>query len=433
MRAREWHCGSFDFDLATPLVMGICNVTPDSFSDGGMHATASEALEHAKRLIAAGADIIDVGGESTRPGAEEVPPEVEIARVLPVVRELASHGVAVSVDTRHASVAEACIDAGACIVNDVSGFRSADMREVAARGDAGLVVMHMRGTPKTMQEAPAYDDVVHEVEQEMMRMVTRLITEGVEPGRICLDVGIGFGKNVMHNLALVQATAHFAELGFPLMAAVSRKSFIGAMSAESIPAMRDRASALCAAFMVDQGARIVRVHDVATTREMLRDSHRAVIGLGSNMGNSCGHIDDALASMRLDPDIWVGAVSEYVTSAPAYLEAQAPFVNAVAVIQTTLEPPELLRVLQGLESEHGRIRGIENGPRPLDLDIIDYEGVVRSDGELDLPHPLALERDFVVTPLLDILPGYVLSNGVAVTRDKVTVGQVMGSARDMLA
>ena len=172
---------------------------------------------------------------------------------------------------------------------------------------------------------------------------------------------------------------------------------------------------------------------MATTRELLRDSHRVVIGLGSNMGNSCEHIDDALASMRLDPDIWVGAVSEYVTSAPAYLEAQDPFVNAVAVIQTTLEPSELLRVRQGLESEHGRIRGIENGPRPLDLDIIDYEGVVCSDGELDLPHPLALERDFVVTPLLDILPGYVLSNGVAVTHDKVTVGQVMGPARDMLA
>lgn len=432
MRAREWHCGPFDFDLATPLVMGICNVTPDSFSDGGMHATASEALEHAKKLIAAGADIIDVGGESTRPGAEEVPPEVEIARVLPVVRELASHGVAVSVDTRHASVAEACIDAGACIVNDVSGFRSADMREVAARGDAGLVVMHMRGTPKTMQEAPAYDDVVYDVEQELMRMVTRLTAEGVEPERICLDFGIGFGKNVVHNLKLIQATAHFAELGYPLMAAVSRKSFIGAITAESTPALRDHASALCAAFMVDQGARVVRAHNVTETREMLRDSHRVIIGLGSNMGNSCGHIDDALTSLRLNPDIWIGAVSEYVMSKPAYMEAQAPFVNAVAAIQTTLSPRELLRVLHGLEDEHGRVRGVENGPRPLDLDIIDYSGVVCADEELDLPHPLALERDFVVTPLLDIMPGYVLANGVAVTHGDVMVGKVTGPAREVL-
>lgn len=433
MRARTWHCGPFDFDLSTPVVMGICNVTPDSFSDGGMHATAPEALEHARGLLAAGADIIDVGGESTRPGAEEVPPDAELARVLPVVRELAAQGVAVSVDTRHASVAAACIDAGACIVNDVSGFRSLEMRELAAQSDVGLVVMHMRGTPKTMQEAPVYDDVVLDVEQELSRMATRLSAEGVAPERICLDFGIGFGKNIAHNLALVQATAHFADLGYPLMAAVSRKSFIGAMSAESAPAMRDRASALCAAFMAGQGARILRVHNVAATREMLRDSHRAIIALGSNMGNSCGHLDDALASLRLNPDVWVGAVSEYVTSEPAYLEAQAPFVNAVALIQTTLTPHELLHMLQGLEAEHGRVRSVENGPRPLDLDIIDYEGVVCADEQLDLPHPLALERDFVVTPLLDIMPSCELANGIAVTRDKVTVGQVMGPARDMLA
>lgn len=433
MRARTWHCGPFDFDLSTPVVMGICNVTPDSFSDGGMHATAPEALEHARGLLAAGADIIDVGGESTRPGAEEVPPDVELERVLPVVRELAAQGVAVSVDTRHASVAAACIDAGACIINDVSGFRSLEMRELAARSDVGLVVMHMRGTPKTMQEAPVYDDVVLDVEQELSRMAARLSVEGVAPERICLDFGIGFGKNIAHNLALVQATAHFADLGYPLMTAVSRKSFIGAMSAESAPAMRDRASALCAAFMAGQGARILRVHNVAATREMLRDSHRAIIALGSNMGNSCGHLDDALASLRLNPDVWVGAVSEYVTSEPAYLEAQAPFVNAVALIQTTLTPHELLHMLQGLEAEHGRVRSVENGPRPLDLDIIDYEGIVCADEQLDLPHPLALERDFVVTPLLDIMPSCELANGIAVTRDKVTVGQVMGPARDMLA
>mgnify|MGYP002602514225 FL=1 len=433
MRARTWHCGPFDFDLSTPVVMGICNVTPDSFSDGGMHATAPEAFEHARGLLAAGAGIIDVGGESTRPGAEEVPPDVELERVLPVVRELAAQGVAVSVDTRHASVAAACIDAGACIVNDVSGFRSLEMRELAAQSDVGLVVMHMRGTPKTMQEAPVYDDVVLDVEQELSRMATRLSAEGVAPERICLDFGIGFGKNIAHNLALVQATAHFADLGYPLMAAVSRKSFIGAMSAESAPAMRDRASALCAAFMAGQGARILRVHNVAATHEMLRDSHRAIIALGSNMGNSCGHLDDALASLRLNPDVWVGAVSEYVTSEPAYLEAQAPFVNAVALIQTTLTPHELLHMHQSLEAEHGRVRSVENGPRPLDLDIIDYEGVVCADEELDLPHPLALERDFVVTPLLDIMPSCELANGIAVTRDKVTVGQVMGPARDMLA
>lgn len=433
MWAREWHCGPFDFDLASPVVMGICNVTPDSFSDGGMHATASEAIEYARKLLAAGADIIDVGGESTRPGAEEVSPELELSRVLPVVRELAAQGVAVSIDTRHASVAAACIDAGACIINDVSGFRSPEMREVAAHSDVGLVVMHMRGTPKTMQEAPSYDDVVLDVEQELMRMVARLDAEGVAPQRICLDFGIGFGKNVVHNLRLIQATARFADLGYPLMAAVSRKSFIGAIVAESTPFMRDRASALCAAFMADQGAHVIRAHNVAATREMLRDSHRAIIGLGSNMGNSCEHIDDALTSLRLNPDIWIGAVSEYVMSEPAYLEEQASFVNAVAAIQTTLSPRDLLRTLHDLEDEHGRVRGVENGPRPLDLDIIDYAGVVCADEELDLPHPLALERDFVVTPLLDIMPGYELANGTAVTHDHVRVGKVTGPAREVLA
>lgn len=432
MRAREWHCGSFTFDLSSPVIMGICNVTPDSFSDGGMHATAPEAIEHARRLLAAGADIIDVGGESTRPGAEEVSPELELSRVLPVVRELAARGVAVSIDTRHASVAAACIDAGACIVNDVSGFRDPEMRELAAHSDVGLVIMHMRGKPKTMQEAPVYDDVVLDVEQELSRMAARLAAEGVARERICLDFGIGFGKNVVHNLMLIQATARFANLGYPLMAAVSRKSLIGAITAESNALLRDQASALCAAFMVDQGARIIRTHNVEETREMLRDSHRAVIGLGSNMGNSCGHVDDALTSLRLNPDIWIGAVSEYVMSEPAYLEAQAPFVNAVAAIQTTLSPHELLRVLHGLEDEHGRVREVENGPRPLDLDIIDYAGVVCTDEELDLPHPLALERDFVVTPLLDIMPGYELANGIAVTREKVRVGKVTGPAREVL-
>lgn len=432
MRATNWHCGPFELDLSTPFIMGICNVTPDSFSDGGLHASAPEAIEHARRLLAAGADIIDVGGESTRPGAQEVSPQEELARVLPVVRELAAEGVAVSVDTRHALVAAECVDAGACIINDVSGFCTQEMRDVAARSDVGLVVMHMRGVPATMQDAPAYDDVVNDVEHALMRMVQRLQIEGVEPERICIDVGIGFGKSVLHNLDLVQATGRFADLGYPLMAAVSRKSFIGALTGESVASMRDEASALCAAFMVGQGACIVRAHDVAITRAMLKNSHRAIIGLGSNMGNSCAHIDDALASLRLNPDVWVGALSEYVTSDPAYYEDQAPFVNAVAAIQTTLGPHELLHLLQRIENDHGRVRTIANGPRVLDLDIIDYEGVICADEELTLPHPLASERDFVVTPLLGVLPGYVLADGTVLSHDKVRVGKVSGPVHDVL-
>lgn len=432
MRATEWHCGAFELDLSTPFIMGILNVTPDSFSDGGMHESAEAALEHAHKLLASGASIIDVGGESTRPGAEEVDEREELARVLPVVDELARGGVAVSIDTRHALVASECVDAGACIINDVSGFRAQAMRDVAARSDVGLVVMHMRGTPQTMQRNPSYDDVVLEVEHELLHLVRRLEAEGVEPERICLDPGVGFGKGVLHNHALVCATEHFVDLGFPFMAAVSRKSYVGAMSAQSAPLARDEASALCAAYMVSHGARIVRAHNVALTQEILRSSHRALIGLGSNMGNSLAHLDDALAELRMHPDIWLGAISEYVVSEPAYYEDQDPFVNAVAELQTTLTPHELLHLLQQIENQHGRVRSLENGPRVLDLDIIDYEGVVLEDEELTLPHPLALERDFVVTPLLGVISEYTLANGERVTRDRVRVGKVRGVVDGML-
>ncbi len=413
--------------------MGILNVTPDSFSDGGEHDDTASALAYAHRLLAEGADIIDVGGESTRPGSDEVLPEEELRRVLPVVRELAAAGVAVSIDTRHAYVAAECVEAGACIINDVSGFRDRAMRDVAARSDVGLVVMHMSGEPKTMQDDPQYRDVVGEVEDDLIRMATRLRAEGIEPERICLDVGIGFGKRADHNQALEQATAHLVDYGYPVMCAVSRKTYIGTMSGIQVPRERDVPSALCAAYMIDQGACVARVHNVRVTREMIKNSRRVVISLGSNMGNACGNIDIALDELRFDEDIWVGAVSQYVITEPAYLEDQAPFTNAIAVIQTTLSPHELLERLQDIEYRQGRERTIANGPRIIDLDIVDYQDVVSDDPELTLPHPLALERDFVVTPLLDLMPDYVLANGAPVTRGGVRVGQVSGPARDWMA
>lgn len=429
MRAANWHCGQFDFDVTKPVIMGICNVTPDSFSDGGAHATTAEAIEHAHALIEAGADIIDVGGESTRPGSDEVPAEDELARVIDVVRALCSDGVKVSIDTRHALVAEACVRAGACIINDVSGFRSREMRDVAIRSDAGLVVMHMRGNPKTMQNAPEYDDVVTEVQRDLERMARRLEMEGVDANRICLDFGIGFGKSLTHNHELIAATERFAELGYPLMSAVSRKSFIGAVSGEIEPARRDFASSLCSAFMASMGAQVIRTHNAGLMREVLEHSHRAIVSLGSNMGNSCAHIDEALAELGQNPAVWIGIVSEYVISKAAYMENQADFVNAVAAVQTMLSPGELLRILQGIENDHGRVRDIENGPRSLDLDIVDYESVVMNDDDLVLPHPLARERDFVVTPVLSILPGYELANGIKLSHDDVRVGEVRGLAR----
>lgn len=408
--------------------MGILNVTPDSFSDGGSHADLASALAHAHAMLNDGADIIDVGGESTRPGSDEVSEAEELARVLPVVRELARAGVAVSIDTRHASVAEECVDAGACIINDITGFRSIRMRELAARSDVGLVVMHMRGQPKTMQDDPYYEDAYGEVENELLRLAKRLEAEGVEQERICLDAGVGFGKLTGHNQALVQSTNALVRHGYPVMGAVSRKSFIGAMTGIQEPAARDRASALCAAYMVGQGARIVRVHNVELTRRMLQQSRRAIIGLGSNMGNASGHIDAAIAALRRNENIWVGAVSSYVESAPAYVEDQETFVNAIAVLQTTLLPQELLDALHVIENSEGRVRTIANGPRTLDLDIVDYEGVVSDDPLLSLPHPLALERGFVVTPVLELMPDCVFADGTSVTRDGIRVGHISGLA-----
>ena len=184
MLAATWKCGSRTFDLSRPLVMGICNVTPDSFSDGGDHDSFDEAVAYALKMVEEGADIIDVGGESTRAGSAEVSVEEETRRVVPVISALAGRGIAVSVDTRHAPVARAALDAGACIINDISGFRDEAMREVAQGSDAGLVIMHMLGTPEHMQDDPHYDDVVSEVEDSLVRMARRLEAQGVERDRI---------------------------------------------------------------------------------------------------------------------------------------------------------------------------------------------------------------------------------------------------------
>jgi len=268
-----WNCGRFTFDLSTPAIMGILNVTPDSFSDGGEHLDHNDAYQHAMAMIEQGATIIDVGGESTRPGSNEVPDAEELARVLPVVRRLADEGVAVSIDTRHFAVAKACVEAGAAIVNDVSGFRDIAMRELAASTDVGCVVMHMLGEPKSMQDDPHYDDVVSDVSDYLLAQAELLITAGVSKDRICIDPGPGFGKNFEHNLALLHATPELSSLGFPLMAAFSRKRTVGQMAglraAAANPSERALASAIVAAWTALHGATVLRVHDVRETVEAL--------------------------------------------------------------------------------------------------------------------------------------------------------------------
>ena len=238
--------------------MGILNVTPDSFSDGGAHDDPRAAVDFAHAMIADGADIIDVGGESTRPGSDEVACADELARVLPVVGQLAGEGVTVSIDTRHPQVARACVDAGAAIINDVTGFRSPEMCEVARENDAGLVVMHMLGEPKTMQEDIRYDDVVADISAYLVARAHELEASGIARERICIDPGPGFG---------IAHTAEMASLGYPLMAAYSRKGFIGKVTGVEVAANRVSGSVAVALMALERGANVFRVHDVAQTRE----------------------------------------------------------------------------------------------------------------------------------------------------------------------
>jgi dihydropteroate synthase len=260
-----WRCGGFELALERPLVMGILNVTPDSFSDGGMHDDPASAVIWGERLIAEGAAILDVGGESTRPGAEPMSATAELARVRPVVGRFAGDPVPVSIDTRHAEVAQACVSAGASIINDISGFRDRAMVEVAAGCDAGVVVMHMLGDPGNMQKNPRYGDVVLEVGGYLLAQAAVLQAAGVARERIALDPGFGFGKTLEHNLELLRRLPELAELGFPLVVGVSRKRFLGEITGVDEPSERVGGSVAAALWAVQAGASVVRAHDVAAT------------------------------------------------------------------------------------------------------------------------------------------------------------------------
>lgn len=267
---RVWRCGRFALPLDRVYVMGILNVTPDSFSDGGSHLGVDAALEDGRRLRAAGADIVDIGGESTRPGSDAVSVEEELARVVPAVRALVpALDVPLSVDTRRPEVAAASVAAGASIVNDVSGFRDPSMVEVAATTDAGLVVMHMLGEPKTMQQEPRYDDVVAEVCAYLADQAHMLEGAGVARDRIALDPGLGFGKTTEHNLELLRRLDELVALGYPVLIGASRKRFIGEITGVDAPAERLQGSVAVAGWSALLGADVVRVHDVGPTREAL--------------------------------------------------------------------------------------------------------------------------------------------------------------------
>jgi len=264
--ATVWQAGRFAIDLAQPRVMGIVNVTPDSFSDGGAHASTEAALRHCEQLLKDGADILDIGGESTRPGSPAVPLDAELARVLPVVREAIKLDVPLSVDTYKPEVMRAVLDLGADIVNDVWALRQPGAREaVAAHPSCGVCLMHMHRDPQTMQTAPMQGDVVPEVLSFWAEQVARLRALKVDASRITLDPGIGFGKTVAQNFALLARQRELLGAGYPLLLGWSRKSSIGTVS--GIPAAAERLvpSVTAAVLAVDRGAAIVRVHDVRDT------------------------------------------------------------------------------------------------------------------------------------------------------------------------
>jgi dihydropteroate synthase len=264
-----------------PLVMGVINVTPDSFSDGGLvypEGHPERAIAHGKTLVAEGADVLDVGGESTRPGAEPVDADEEHARVLPVIEGLAGLGVPISVDTRKASVAEAAVAAGATIVNDVSGGQHADLLDAAARAGAAYVLMHTRGTPADMQQQTDYDDVVAEVFEFLAAGLRRCEEAGIERARLLVDPGLGFAKTPEQNLLLLQALRQFRSLGRPVLVGASRKSFLGRILDAEDPELRVEGSLACAALAAHAGAGLIRVHDAAATVRAVRTAHAVTVG-----------------------------------------------------------------------------------------------------------------------------------------------------------
>lgn len=257
-------------DLTYPQVMGILNVTPDSFSDGGKHNGLDAALRHAEAMISAGATIIDVGGESTRPGAAEVSTEEELERVVPIVELIARYfDVWISVDTSKAEVITASAQAGATLINDIRSLSEPGALEAAVQSGLPVCLMHMQGDPKTMQHKPVYTDVVAEVDSYLTSQIERCTAAGIDKSRLLIDPGFGFGKNLEHNYQLLAHLAHFHHFGLPLLVGMSRKSMIGQLLKVG-PTQRVTGSVACAVIAAMQGAHIIRVHDVKETVEAMR-------------------------------------------------------------------------------------------------------------------------------------------------------------------
>lgn len=466
-----WRCGKHEISLARPRVMGVLNVTPDSFSDGGENLDADAAVAHALKMLDEGADIIDVGGESTRPGHTPVSSKEEAERVVPVVRALVEAGAVVSIDTRHADVARMCVRLGAAIVNDVSGFTDPEMVAVAADTDCGCVVVHWNqgglGTrvarrqvlldesrpagsalprPVTSQHRftlPDQAPIMRQVMGFLGDQARTLMRAGVSRDRLCMDPGAGFDKYADEDVVIQRATRSMSSMGYPLMCAVSRKRFVGALSGTDEPAARDAATAGVCISAIENGARILRVHDVAEISRAVnaywavshKDARQGFVSLGSNVGNRVANLARAAQLIDEIPLTCVVSVSHAYETEPAYGIA-TPVANAVAEIRTELHPLVLMDRLLEVEDQMGRIRADAatrdpkkpgTGPRTIDCDLVWVEGESHAGARLTLPHPRLGERDYVIVPMEDLMhdPERFLAHaGVPVTPRDDRVGHV---------
>ena len=456
----SWRCGRHDISLARPRIMGVLNVTPDSFSYGGDHRDAEAAIEHGLAMLDQGADIIDVGGESTRPGHKPVSPEVELERVAPVVEALCDKGAIVSVDTRHVEVAQTCLELGASIINDVSGFTDEDMVKTVADWDCGLVVMHWnqspgRGTRKSVQldthrpvrrvmpsarrfTLPDEMPVMREVMGFLGDQARTLMRAGVSHDRICVDPGAGFHKGTDEDVIIQRNTQKLVSMGYHVLTAVSRKRFVGAVTATEEASVRDAATMGVCLSAVANGARVLRVHDVASAFDALAaywavsraDQRQGFVSLGSNVGDRMHYLAEAARRIDKIPLTCVTNVSNAYETEPAYGIA-TPVANAVAEIRTELHPLVLLDHLLKIENDLGRTReagSLGHGPRTIDCDLCWVQGEQHQGARLTLPHPGLGERDYVMVPLEDLMldPTRFLTHaGVPVQPVEQRVGHVL--------
>jgi dihydropteroate synthase len=264
----EFICGTYTLKLDRPLIMGIVNVTPDSFSDGGKFFSRDRAIEQALNLIEEGADILDIGGESTRPGSLSVNLDEELQRVIPIIEALRDKKIPLSIDTQKTAVMDAAMQAGASLINDVNALRAEGALHVAAKSGAGICMMHMLGTPQTMQQAIDYNNVLIDVSTYLQARAQAAEQAGIEKNRIAIDPGFGFGKRTVHNLTLLRGLQKIADLGYPVLAGLSRKSIFGELTGKLTPE-RVHASVAAALLAAQNGASIIRVHDVAATKDAL--------------------------------------------------------------------------------------------------------------------------------------------------------------------